>query len=106
MNVISVICEPVMRLFGLPGEAAVPLIAGYMTLMAGCTSAAALVQAGVLSGVQVTILFPMIYCVASHLLYIGRVLGASGVDSKKYPVYLLDGILCTVLSGIIMNIIL
>ena len=106
MQVIGKIFSPVMGLFGLPGEAAVPLIAGYMTLMAGCTSAAALAQSGVLTGVQVTILFPMLYCVASHLLYVGRVLGASGVAPKKYPVYLLIGLICAAVSGVIMNLIL
>ncbi len=106
MQVISTVCGPVMGLFGLPGEAAVPLITGYMTLMAGCTSAAALVQSGVMSSVQVTVLFPMMYCVASHLIYVGRVLGASGVDSKKYSLFLGSGIVCAIVSGIIMNIIL
>ena len=106
MNVIGMLCRPVMELFGLPGEAAVPLISGYLTLMAGCTSAAALAQEGILTARQVTVLFPMMYCVASHLLYVGRVLGASGVDSRKYPVYLVGGILCAITSGVIMNIIL
>lgn len=106
MSVFSVIFQPIMNIFGLPGEAATTIITSYMTLPAGCAMAASMVQEGLLSPRQVTVLFPMMYAVSSHLLYIGRVLGTSGVDSKKYPLFIITGFICACLAGLFMNVIL
>lgn len=106
MSVLNVVFTPIMSIFGLPGEAATALITSYMTLPAGCAIAASMVQSGVLTARQVTVLFPMMYAVSSNLLYIGRVLGTSGVDTKKYPVFIAVAIICAALSGLLMNIIL
>lgn len=106
MDVIGVVFSPVMGIFGLPGEAATAIITAYMTLPAGCASAAAMVTSGVLTARQVTVLFPMMYAIASHLLYVGRVLGASGINTKKYPVYIGIGIVCAIIGGTVMNVIL
>lgn len=105
MDVFGVVFTPIMRLFGLPGEAATCILTSYMTLPAGCAMAAALVEQGTLTARQVTVLFPMMYAVASNLLYIGRVLGGANVDSKKYPVYIVIGIVCACLGGLVLNII-
>ncbi|MDO4501179.1 MAG: nucleoside recognition domain-containing protein [Erysipelotrichaceae bacterium] len=104
MNVFSIVFTPVMRIFGLPGEAATAIITSYLTLPAGCAMAASMVQGGILSTREVTILFPMMYAVSSHLLYIGRVLGTSGVESKKYPLFIAVGLICSCIAGLVMNI--
>ncbi len=103
MNVISVIFSPIVGILGLPGEAATAILASYMTLPAGCAVAASLVQSGTISAAQLTIMFPMMYAVSNNLLYIGRVLGSAGIDSKKYPVYIAIGLLCSFLGGLVVS---
>ncbi|MBR0482488.1 MAG: hypothetical protein IJJ48_08460, partial [Firmicutes bacterium] len=105
MNVISMVFSPILGLLGLPGEAAIAILSSYMTLPAGCAIAASLVQDGTITASQLTVLFPMMYAVSSNLLYIGRVVGASGVDSKKYPVYIVIGLLCAVIGGLVVSFI-
>ena len=105
MQIISYIFSPIVGILGLPGEAATAILASYMTLPAGCAIAASLVQNGTLTMRQLTIMFPMMYAVASNLLYIGRVLGSSGVDSKKYPVYILIGLVCAFFGGFVVSLI-
>ena len=105
MNVISMVFSPILGLLGLPGEAAIAILSSYMTLPAGCAIAASLVQDGTITASQLTVLFPMMYAVSSNLLYIGRVVGASGVDSKKYPVYIVIGLLCAVIGGLAVSFI-
>ena len=104
MKVISIVFSPILGIFGLPGEAALAILASYMTLPAGCAIAASLVQSGTMSAAQLTVMFPMMYAISSNLLYIGRVIGASGVDSKKYPVYIVIGILCALLGGFVVSL--
>ena len=104
MNVLGLMFTPIMGLFGLPGEAAACIITSYMTLPAGCAMTAAMVQQGTLTARQATVLFPMMYAVASNLLYIGRVLGGANVDSKKYPVYIAIGLICACIGGFVLNI--
>jgi spore maturation protein SpmB len=99
MNVISYVFSPILGVLGLPGEAALAILASYMTLPAGCAIAASMVQSGTMTATQLTIMFPMMYAVSSNLLYIGRVLGAAGVESKKYPIYILIGLLCAFIGG-------
>ena len=105
MNVIGYVFSPLLGLFGLPGEAAIAILSSYLTLPAGCAMAASMVQEGTLTNAQLTVLFPMMYAVSSNLLYIGRVVGASGVDPKKYPVYILIGIICAVIGGVVVSLI-
>jgi len=104
MNIISYIFSPIVGILGLPGEAATAILASYMTLPAGCAIAASLVQKGTISMRQLTIMFPMMYAVASNLLYIGRVLGSSGVDARKYPVYIVIGLLCAFIGGFVVSL--
>lgn len=104
MNVISLVFSPILGIFGLPGEAALAILASYMTLPAGCAIAASLVQTGVMTNAQLTIMFPMMYAISSNLLYIGRVVGAAGVSPKKYPVYIVIGLLCSFLGGFVVSL--
>ncbi len=104
MQVISIVFSPILGIFGLPGEAALAILASYMTLPAGCAVAASLVQSGTMTGAQLTVMFPMMYAISSNLLYIGRVVGASGVDSKKYPVYIAIGLLCAFIGGFVVSL--
>ena len=104
MKVISIVFSPILGIFGLPGEAALAILASYMTLPAGCAVAASLVQSGTMTASQLTVMFPMMYAISSNLLYIGRVIGASGVESKKYPVYIVIGLLCAFLGGFVVSL--
>lgn len=55
------ICQPVMALWGLPGEAATVLLASLMSMGGAVGVAASLATAGALSGHDVTVLLPAIY---------------------------------------------
>ena len=52
------ICEPVMALWGLPGEAATVLLAALMSMGGAVGVAASLATAGALTGHDVTVLLP------------------------------------------------
>jgi spore maturation protein SpmB len=105
LNLLSSIFSPVMSLFGLPGEAVSILITAWMSTAGGCGAAASLAANGVLSPTQVTIVTPMIFLMGSQLQFIGRILAVADVESKKYPVMCLIGIINAFIAGFIMRII-
>lgn len=59
------ICEPVMALWGLPGEAATVLLAALMSMGGAVGVAASLATAGALTGHDVTVLLPAMYLMAT-----------------------------------------
>ena len=56
MDVLAIVCAPIMRLFGLPGEAAAVLFSAFFSKAAGAAAAASLFGEGVLTAAQCTIL--------------------------------------------------
>ncbi|MEH0017967.1 nucleoside recognition domain-containing protein, partial [Citrobacter portucalensis] len=61
LEVVGRVCEPVMALWGLPGESATVLLAAVMSMGGGVGVCASLVVAGTLSGHDATVLLPAIY---------------------------------------------
>lgn len=55
MDVLAIVCAPIMRLFGLPGEAAAVLFSAFFSKAAGAAAAASLFGEGVLTAAQCTI---------------------------------------------------
>lgn len=79
------ICQPVMALWGLPGEAATVLLASLMSMGGAVGVAASLATAGALSGHDVTVLLPAIYLMGNPVQNVGRCLGTAEVNAKYYP---------------------
>ncbi len=67
--------EPVMALWGLPGEAATVLLAALMSMGGAVGVAASLETAGALTGHDVTVLLPAMYLMGNPVQNVGRCLG-------------------------------
>lgn len=105
LNLLSTIFTPVMAIFGLPGEAVSVLVTAWMSTAGGCGAAASLAANGVLSPIHVTIMMPMIFLMGSQIQFIGRILAVADVNSKKYPVMCIIGIINAFIAGLVMRII-
>ena len=105
LDILGAVCAPVMGLFGLPGEAAAVLIAGWMSMGGGVGVAVALFDAGSVSGHDLAILAPAIYLMGSQLQYMGRALGVIGTAGRMIPVLMGISILNAMIAMLIMNII-
>lgn len=79
------ICQPVMALWGLPGEAATVLLASLMSMGGAVGVSASLLTAGALNGHDVTVLLPAIYLMGNPVQNVGRCLGTAEVNAKYYP---------------------
>ena len=89
------ICEPVMALWGLPGEAATVLLAALMSMGGAVGVAASLATAGALTGHDVTVL----------LQNVGRCLGTAEVNAKYYPHIITVCVINALLSIWVMQLI-
>ena len=89
------ICEPVMALWGLPGEAATVLLAALMS-MGG---------AGALTGHDVTVLLPAMYLMGNPVQNVGRCLGTAEVNAKYYPHIITVCVINALLSIWVMQLI-
>ena len=105
LPILGDIFRPLMGLFGLPGEAAAVLIAGWMSMGGGVGVAVALFDAGSVSGHDLAILAPAIYLMGSQLQYMGRALGVIGTAGRMIPVLMGISILNAMIAMLIMNII-
>lgn len=106
-DIIGKVLSPVMGIFGLPGEAAMPLVLSYLSTSGGISAALPLIAAGTLTPEHSTIMLPFIFCVGATFQYIGRILAPSGVESKHYKICIListvNGLLAMVIMRIILN---
>ena len=105
LDYISIIFDPIMGLFSLPGVAVTVLVGAWLSMAGGVGIAASLAAAGMLAPKEVTILLPAIFLMGAQLQYWGRVLGTSGVQSKFYPIYFGISILNALLCMLIMQFI-
>ena len=70
LQLIGVVFQPVMGLWGLPGEAATVLITALMSMGGGVGVAMSLYTAGSLDAMQVTVLLPAIYWVILYKMWV------------------------------------
>ncbi len=99
LNVISDICEPVMNIFGLPGEASLPLVLGNcINLFAGLGAMASIA----LTSKQVTILAIMLSF--SHSLFLESAVVKKVGISIGLTVLIRIGL--ALVSGIVFNLVL
>ena len=105
LDLIGTVCGPVMKVFGLPGEALMVLLAAWLSMGGGVGVASSLFAAGSLSLPDIAVLAPAIYLMGSQVQYIGRLLGVVGTPGKYIPVMVLISIINALLALLVMQII-
>lgn len=105
LDLIGTVCGPVMKVFGLPGEALMVLLAAWLSMGGGVGVASSLFAAGNLSLHDIAVLAPAMYLMGSQVQYIGRLLGVVGTPGKYIPVMVLISIINALLALLVMQII-
>ena len=105
LDLIGTVCGPVMKVFGLPGEALMVLLAAWLSMGGGVGVASSLFAAGTLSLHDIAVLAPAMYLMGSQVQYIGRLLGVVGTPGKYIPVMVLISIINALLALLVMQII-
>ena len=103
LAIIGKVFSPIMMIFGLPGEAATVLIAGWMSIGGGVGVAAALIDQGSIGVRDIAILCPAIVLMGSQVQYMGRCLGVIGTSAKRIPVLMGISIINALIAMLIMN---
>lgn len=106
LTLVGKIFAPVMALFGLPGEAAMVLMAAWLANGGGVGVAAALFTAGTINETHVTMLLPAIFLMGAQVQFMGRCLGTIGVNTKYYPVYFSISIINAMIAMVITRFVL
>ena len=104
LDMLGVLFNPVMGLFGLPGQAVMVLVGAWMSMGGGVGVAASLYAAKILNPTHVTILLPAIFLMGAQIQYMGRLLGTAGIQGRYYPMLFGIIILNAIISMIIMRI--
>mgnify|MGYP000974563357 FL=1 len=104
LDMLGVVFNPVMGLFGLPGQAVMVLVGAWMSMGGGVGVAASLYAAKILNPTHVTILLPAIFLMGAQIQYMGRLLGTAGIQGRYYPMLFGISILNAIISMIIMRI--
>ena len=105
LDLIGTVCGPVMKIFGLPGEALMVLLAAWLSMGGGVGVASSLFAAGTLSLHNIAVIAPAMYLMGSQVQYIGRLLGVVGTPGKYIPVMVLISIINALLALFVMQII-
>ena len=105
LDLIGTVCGPVMKIFGLPGEALMVLLAAWLSMGGGVGVASSLFAAGSLSLHDIAVIAPAMYLMGSQVQYIGRLLGVVGTPGKYIPVMVLISIINALLALFVMQLI-
>ena len=97
--------RPVMAIFGLPGEAIMVLLGGWLSMGGGVGVAVALFDQGAINGTHIAILAPSIYLMGSQVQYMGRCLGVIGIKGKDMLMIMTVPVITAILSLFVMRII-
>ena len=103
LDMLGTLFNPIMGLFGLPGQAVMVLIGAWMSMGGGVGVAASLYAAKILNPTHVTILLPAIFLMGAQIQYMGRLLGTAGIQGRYYPMMFGISILNAVISMLIMR---
>lgn len=106
MDLLGKLLAPVMGLFGLPGEAAVPLVVNISTMTGAAGVTAALAAQGILNSTHVAIMTPYFLLAGGIFLYSGRILGVSGIDPKDQKFCVIMNIVNGILSLFVMRVVM
>ena len=105
LDLLGSLFAPVMKIFGLPGEALMVLLAAWLSMGGGVGVASSLFAAGTLSLHDIAVIAPAMYLMGSQVQYIGRLLGVVGTPGKYIPVMVLISIINALLALFVMQII-
>ncbi len=106
MDVLALVCGPIMRIFGLPGEASAVLLSAFFSKAAGAAAAASLFGEGVLSAAQCTILIIPCMLMGTLIGHFSRIVLVCGVESRRQPLMLLVPIFDSIVGMLLMRLIL
>ena len=106
LKLIGTVFAPVMALWGLPGEAAMVIIASLMSMGGAVGVAMSLYNAGSLTALHITMLVPAIYLMGNPVQNVGRCLGIANVNTKHYAAILGICFINAMLSIWVMSLIL
>ncbi len=104
LDLMARVSEPLMGLFGLPGQAIAVLIASWLSMAGGVGVALSLSSQGLLNAQHVTILLPAIFLMGAQLQYVGRILGVAGIPPRLYPVFLTIPLINASVAMLIMRL--
>jgi len=85
LTFIGSVFGPVMAIFGLPGEAATVLFAGFLSTGGGCGAAMSLYEGGFITGTDIAILVPGLSLMGSQIQYMGRIMGPIKTEGRLIP---------------------
>ena len=105
IHYIGIAFEPIMSLFGLPGESAMVLVSAWMSNGGGIGVLIAFISEGVLTGEQLAIILPAMFGMGAQLQYMGRCLGVIGIKDKMLYIIMLIPIVLAFAVMAVMNII-
>ncbi len=106
LDVIGVVFQPLMGLWGLPGETALVLIAAIMSMGGAAGVAASLFSDSLISVTDIAVMVPSIYLSGSLIQYLGRVLGVIGFAPKEIGVLFLITFINSLAALTVMSIII
>ena len=106
LHLIGIVFEPIMGLWGLPGEAATVIIGSVMSMGGAIGILMSLYTQGIMDPLQVTIMVPGIYLMGNPVQNVGRCLGIAGVNSRHYGAILVICLINTLLSIWAMRLIM
>ncbi len=105
LHYIGLVFEPMMSVFGLPGESAMILASSWLSVGGGLGVLIAFITEGVMSGEQVAIILPSMFIMGGQLQYMGRCLGVIGIKDKMLYVIMLIPIVMAIAALSFMSII-
>ena len=106
VDLLSNICGPVMKLFGLPGEAVVVLISAFFAKAAGAGTAANLFVAVTITAAQATILIIPCMCMGTLVGHFARIVLVAGTNTKYSGLLLLIPFIESAFGMLLMRLIL
>jgi spore maturation protein SpmB len=105
-NIIGIIFTPILKIFGLPGEAAIVLISAFFAKAAGAATAASLYADGVINAAQATILLMPCMLMGTLVGHYARIVLVAGTQGKYRLIMLAIPIIDSILGMFLMKIIL
>ena len=106
MDVLAVVCAPVMGLFGLPGEAFAVLISAFFAKAAGAGAAANLFTAGIITAPQATILLMPCMLMGTLIGHYARIVLVSEANPKLTPIFFAIPLIDSAVGMILVRLIL
>ena len=91
MDILKIVFDPVMGIFGLPGETGILIVTGWLSAPGAVAMMPDMVASGIIGGPEIVVLIPMIYAIGQQLQWIGRILAPIKTPSRWYGPIILIG---------------